>query len=52
MLVYRCVQLMELAGLSVAEAVFDQYPPSSHKSALILVGPGNNGGGKTIAYRV
>ena len=37
-------QLMELAGLSCAAAIHHLYPPSSHPSVLVLVGPGNNGG--------
>ena len=38
-------QLMELAGLSVASAVYKQYPPTPAKNKLlVLVGPGNNGG--------
>ncbi|KAM3961904.1 LOW QUALITY PROTEIN: NAD(P)HX epimerase [Aphomia sociella] len=44
-------QLMELAGLSVATAVARAYPPSSHKSALIICGPGNNGGDGLVAAR-
>ena len=37
-------QLMELAGLSVASALHDAYPPSENPGALVLAGPGNNGG--------
>ncbi|XP_075971081.1 NAD(P)HX epimerase [Anticarsia gemmatalis] len=44
-------QLMELAGLSVATAVARAYPPSSHPSALIVCGPGNNGGDGLVAAR-
>lgn len=44
-------QLMELAGLSVAAALLDYYPPTSHKSVLVLVGPGNNGGDGLVAAR-
>ncbi|XP_041976152.1 NAD(P)H-hydrate epimerase [Aricia agestis] len=44
-------QLMELAGLSVATAVARVYPPTSHKSALIICGPGNNGGDGLVAAR-
>ncbi|KAH3668714.1 hypothetical protein OGAPHI_002468 [Ogataea philodendri] len=44
-------QLMELAGLAVAQAVFKEYPPSSAKNCLILCGPGNNGGDGLVAAR-
>ncbi|ODQ64987.1 YjeF N-terminal domain-like protein [Nadsonia fulvescens var. elongata DSM 6958] len=56
-------QLMELAGLAVAQAVYKAYPPqkvaqsSKTESAvrrdkvLILVGPGNNGGDGLVAAR-
>ncbi|KAK6202675.1 YjeF N-terminal domain-containing protein [Scheffersomyces amazonensis] len=47
-------QLMELAGLAVAQAVYKQYPPSkllSTEKILILVGPGNNGGDGLVAAR-
>lgn len=44
-------QLMELAGLSVATAVARVYPPSSYKSALVICGPGNNGGDGLVAAR-
>ncbi|KAL0892448.1 hypothetical protein ABMA27_015559 [Loxostege sticticalis] len=44
-------QLMELAGLSVATAVAKAYPPSTHGSALIVCGPGNNGGDGLVAAR-
>ena len=36
-------QLMELAGLSVASALCEVYPPRSHSRVLVLCGPGNNG---------
>lgn len=42
-------QLMELAGLLVALAVFKQYPTLTNP--LILVGPGNNGGDGLVAAR-
>ncbi|EXJ78720.1 YjeF [Capronia coronata CBS 617.96] len=38
-------QLMELAGLSVAEAAYRVHPPSKGKNVLIAAGPGNNAGG-------
>ncbi|XP_073967093.1 LOW QUALITY PROTEIN: NAD(P)H-hydrate epimerase-like [Choristoneura fumiferana] len=44
-------QLMELAGLSVAAAVAKTYPPHTHESALIICGPGNNGGDGLVAAR-
>ncbi|XP_023937079.2 NAD(P)H-hydrate epimerase isoform X1 [Bicyclus anynana] len=44
-------QLMELAGLSVATAVARVYPATTHKSALIICGPGNNGGDGLVAAR-
>ena len=46
-------QLMELAGLSVASAVFEFQPSSvSHKpSVLVICGPGNNGGDGLVASR-
>lgn len=48
-------QLMELAGLSVAQAVYNQYPPTSTGNSsdkvLVLVGPGNNGGDGLVAAR-
>ncbi|CAG9560205.1 unnamed protein product [Danaus chrysippus] len=44
-------QLMELAGLSVATAVAKVYPSSTYKSALVVCGPGNNGGDGLVAAR-
>eukprot|EP00978_Attheya_sp_CCMP212_P010718 scaffold26047_cov55-Attheya_sp.AAC.3 len=46
-------QLMELAGLSVAEAVYAVSPPfNSHKQKVVIVcGPGNNGGDGLVAAR-
>jgi NAD(P)H-hydrate epimerase len=43
------VQLMELAGLSVATAVHLEYERC--KRVLIRVGPGNNGGDGLVAAR-
>jgi NAD(P)H-hydrate repair Nnr-like enzyme with NAD(P)H-hydrate epimerase domain len=43
------LQLMELAGLSVASAVHLEYERC--KRVLILVGPGNNGGDGLVAAR-
>lgn len=59
---YTLEQLMELAGLSVAQAVYDCVPfhmddhqagPSSSfaPSILVVCGPGNNGGDGLVASR-
>lgn len=49
---YSIDQLMELAGLSVAQAIYSQYPPTSNnEKVLVLVGPGNNGGDGLVAAR-
>ena len=44
-------QLMELAGLSVACSVAVEYPAASHGRALVIAGPGNNGGDGLVAAR-
>ena len=46
-------QLMELAGLSVASAVYDFHPAKSNEkpSVLVICGPGNNGGDGLVASR-
>lgn len=44
-------QLMELAGLSVAQAIYKTYPPSKYRKILIFAGPGNNGGDGLVAAR-
>lgn len=44
-------QLMELAGLSVSQALFRLQPPSKGNRILIAVGPGNNGGDGLVAAR-
>jgi NAD(P)H-hydrate epimerase len=46
---YTLDQLMELAGLSVAEAVVQVVPPVSR--ILLICGPGNNGGDGLVAAR-
>ncbi|KAF2440143.1 meiotically up-regulated gene 182 protein [Karstenula rhodostoma CBS 690.94] len=44
-------QLMELAGLSVSQAVFKLQPLSKGKRILVACGPGNNGGDGLVAAR-
>ncbi|KAL9024268.1 MAG: hypothetical protein Q9196_006638, partial [Gyalolechia fulgens] len=44
-------QLMELAGLSVSQAVYRVHPPEKGKRILVAVGPGNNGGDGLVAAR-
>ncbi|WFD35868.1 NAD(P)H-hydrate epimerase [Malassezia cuniculi] len=44
-------QLMELAGLSCAEAVYHTVPPTSSPRVLIACGPGNQGGDGLVAAR-
>lgn len=44
-------QLMELAGLSVAQTVFKTHPIDKGRNILILVGPGNNGGDGLVCAR-
>ncbi|KAE9962936.1 hypothetical protein EG328_011918 [Venturia inaequalis] len=44
-------QLMELAGLSVSQAVYRLMPPSKGKRVLVACGPGNNGGDGLVAAR-
>ncbi|KAL9002071.1 MAG: hypothetical protein Q9188_004985 [Gyalolechia gomerana] len=44
-------QLMELAGLSVSQAVYRVHPPEKGKKILVAVGPGNNGGDGLVAAR-
>jgi hydroxyethylthiazole kinase-like uncharacterized protein yjeF len=44
-------QLMELAGLSVASAIFHAFPPRTHPNAFVVCGPGNNGGDGLVASR-
>lgn len=44
-------QLMELAGLSVAAAIYKWKSPTLNKDVLIICGPGNNGGDGLVAAR-
>ena len=44
-------QLMELAGLSVSQAVYAVHPPNKGKRILLACGPGNNGGDGLVAAR-
>ncbi|KAG9244637.1 apolipo protein A-I binding protein [Calycina marina] len=44
-------QLMELAGLSVSQAVYRVHPPKSGRRILVACGPGNNGGDGLVAAR-
>jgi len=44
-------QLMELAGLSVSQAVYKVHPPSRGRRILVACGPGNNGGDGLVAAR-
>ncbi|KAJ1909441.1 hypothetical protein IWQ60_011167 [Tieghemiomyces parasiticus] len=44
-------QLMELAGLSVAQSVAKEYPLTKYGQVLVCCGPGNNGGDGLVAAR-
>ncbi|KAL3418948.1 ai-bp family protein [Phlyctema vagabunda] len=44
-------QLMELAGLSVSQAVYRIHPFSKGRRVLVACGPGNNGGDGLVAAR-
>jgi NAD(P)H-hydrate epimerase len=42
---------MELAGLSVSQALYRLHPLSQGKRILVVCGPGNNGGDGMVAAR-
>ncbi|EMR08373.1 YjeF family domain-containing protein [Pneumocystis murina B123] len=44
-------QLMELAGLSVSQVIYDVHPLEKGSRILVLAGPGNNGGDGLVAAR-
>lgn len=44
-------QLMELAGLSVAEALYEHYAAQAFRRVVVVCGPGNNGGDGLVAAR-
>ncbi|WVQ97936.1 NAD(P)H-hydrate epimerase [Kwoniella sp. CBS 9459] len=44
-------QLMELAGLSCAQALAKSFPVQSHKRVMVACGPGNQGGDGLVAAR-
>ncbi|KAI8366728.1 YjeF N-terminal domain-like protein [Radiomyces spectabilis] len=44
-------QLMELAGLSVAQAVQKSFDKKKYSRVLVCIGPGNNGGDGLVAAR-
>jgi hydroxyethylthiazole kinase-like uncharacterized protein yjeF len=52
---YSLEQLMELAGLAVAEAIYQSIPPINledrRRKILLICGPGNNGGDGLVAAR-
>lgn len=48
---YLLPQLMELAGLSCAQALYRSYPPDVFPELLIAAGPGNQGGDGLVAAR-
>jgi len=49
---FKLEQLMELAGLSCAQALQDAYPElSKYRKVLVCCGPGNQGGDGLVAIR-
>lgn len=45
---YTLDQLMELAGLSVANVVYREFSPKTHPKVLVVCGPGSKTNPKTI----
>lgn len=48
---FGLAQLMELAGLSIAESVHRFYPVETFPTVIVLCGPGHNGGDGLVAAR-
>ncbi|AET40815.1 NADHX epimerase Ecym_6444 [Eremothecium cymbalariae DBVPG len=49
---YTLEQLMELAGLSVAQAIYEHWGlPPQKKQVFVIAGPGNNGGDGLVCAR-
>lgn len=48
---FNLYQLMELAGLACAQAVYACYPPEQFPNVLVAAGPGNQGGDGLVAAR-
>ena len=48
---FHLATLMELAGFAVAQAVYDTYATTAITRAIIIAGPGNNGGDGYVAAR-
>ena len=47
----QTLRLMELAGLSVSQALYRLHPIQNGKRILVICGPGNNGGDGMVAAR-
>jgi hydroxyethylthiazole kinase-like uncharacterized protein yjeF len=48
---FSIYQLMELAGLSCASAIREEYPVPKYRAVLVMCGPGNNGGDGLVCAR-
>lgn len=48
---FQTATLMELAGFAVAQAVYDTYATTAITRAVVIAGPGNNGGDGYVAAR-